>query len=346
MRSDSSPSDTSPESTSTHPTTPSSSASPEDHAASEDQPPNSLTRTEDAPPRKRKCLKREDGKPFKRKGRVVGVLRERYAAIESSLDLAPSSNGARLGVNQLSAALAYHLFDCAKGVINATNSPPVIDLTATQRKFQSTIYTHSDPRQEVILASLIALGSRRTFHSAVAGPYSLTTAKNLTDLANLDIGTYREATCRKLAQRAVDLAISSDLLSDTSPEALEAASILRVTLFAVNPRHPFGAELAVHLHRTHQQKESTPSFTCTPLDKLGLSVAEYDSYISVLRRKPPTISVTELALLYGWRREQVQGALEILRHCEITPDKNVQHAGRTVAIFTLRGVSHIQRQGE
>lgn len=73
---------------------------------------------------------------------------------------------------------------------------------------------------------------------------------------------------------------------------------------AVNPRHPFGSELAAHLHAAQLARfaQATPleaeSMTIEDTqDALRSSVVEYDAYISVLRSVPPKISDTELRLV-------------------------------------------------
>lgn len=175
---------------------------------------------------------------------------------------------------------------------------------------------------QVVLASLMALGSRRSNHSGIVGVAGGRLVAQGLELSLQDVdtalGVKREATCRALAERAVDLARNCKLLRDFSPAAVEAAAVLRVALFgpfsfddllakvslkllpfvylAVSPRHPYSSELAAHLHATQiaNFRRSTNDFGT---DQFGLSVVEYDSYTAVLRRVPPQISEAELSFV-------------------------------------------------
>lgn len=75
------------------------------------------------------------------------------------------------------------------------------------------------------MASLAALGARRSSHSGITGAPE----------GSVDLGVRKEAACRQLAQQAVDLTVSCKLLEDPSQEAREVASVLRVTLFGKSP---------------------------------------------------------------------------------------------------------------
>ncbi|KAI5479290.1 CDK inhibitor PHO81 [Pseudohyphozyma bogoriensis] len=163
---------------------------------------------------------------------VMTALKSQYAAIEARLNLAASTPTARLACEQLSGALTYHLLSCAKGILSVPDCPPLLDLTEIQQRVQQTAFSYIDTRHEVVVACLVALGSRRSSHSAIVNnPNSIKSRHTLREVSNLDWGSYRETACQKLVQRAVDLATESELLEDLSPESLEAVSMLRTTLF-------------------------------------------------------------------------------------------------------------------
>lgn len=92
---------------------------------------------------------------------------------------------------------------------------------------------------QVVFAALIALGSRRSNHSSIVGVDEgrLVGSDNRELLRAVDLGLKREAVCGGLADRAVDLARKCKLLQDISPEAVEAASVLRVALFGSSSSH-------------------------------------------------------------------------------------------------------------
>ncbi|KAI5475664.1 hypothetical protein MNV49_001081 [Pseudohyphozyma bogoriensis] len=332
-------------------------------ASASDERQRSASGTSRAPPKKRKKRLTADGQPLKRAGKVVKVLRNQYALLEGQVGFGFLSTTARIVSEELSGALVYHLIDCATGGFEyeplcpaekktvcicqiTTPSRTTFNNRHSQQLFiTSTRASGMNSREDVVLASLIALGARRSYHSAIVGGRALEGGKSMKDMVGPDVGIQREMACRKLAQRAVDLAEACDLLRDTSPEGLEAATVLRMALFAVNPRHPFGSDLAAHLHQSFKrQKTLTHAGEPATIQQSDLAIIEYDSYIAVLTRKAPRISLTELSLLYGWSTEQIDVAVEKLKTGQPTPDGALQQPGRVISTAVLRGVSRIQRE--
>ncbi|KAI5480163.1 cysteine synthase [Pseudohyphozyma bogoriensis] len=294
------------------------------------------------------------GNALKRSGKIVSVLRRRYAGADTAgadLALVPSALPWRMAADELAAALLVNLVSCSTGILTTPSSPPVIDMSASHLKIKSKglqVRT-ADYRQDILLASLVALGARRTSHSAIAGHQALRPVHNLQQLVSLDTGAHREDACRRLMQRAIDMARESNLLLDASPEAFEATEVLRAVLFAVNPRHPFNGDLAAHLHKNHSARTGIVGFVDDEEDLddninvKSLSILEYDSYVAVLSKKPPKISNSELALVYGWKNEMVKHSLKVYQ-VQLTPDMKLKTPGRILTIFCLRSLSQLQRQ--
>ncbi|KAM0756270.1 hypothetical protein T439DRAFT_25142 [Meredithblackwellia eburnea MCA 4105] len=237
-----------------------------------------------------------------RKGKVVGLLRQRYAVKDIKdhleLNLAPSGIRSQLGNLQLSASLTWHLVNLSTGVLTTPNSPPILEVSKswTSIRVSRPSGDINLNLQEVFLASLAALGSRRSFHSHLVGvaPSSLTDSSDIDEVVSQSYGVKREGACRALAQRAVDLAEKTSLLEDHSSMALEVMSVLRVTLFAVNPRHPFSSKLASYFHEANRRRFAAEGSKA--VDDFGLSIPEYDAYIAMMNgtgaKMYPTRSLT------------------------------------------------------
>ncbi|KAL8286335.1 hypothetical protein RQP46_004823 [Phenoliferia psychrophenolica] len=285
------------------------------------------------------------GRPKTRNGKVVGLLRKKYQPDESKvvalLNLAPSSTGAQIASHELSSSLSYHLVKLSSGVLTTPNSPPILNLTDTWTSQRLL-------RRRVLLASLAALGSRRSFHSGVLGSTPTATFPTTNCIGDIVVQRYgekRESACRSLVQRAVDLAEEGKLLKDHSPLAQEVVAVLRVALFAVSPRHPFSSQLAEYFHENVRRRHSAEG-SATISDDLGLSICEYDAYTSILLNKPPKISEAELSTLYGWNSGLIPAALDrlCLAATRGQPDQTLQGPCRIVTIGLLRGIIQIQAQ--
>ncbi|KAI5477912.1 hypothetical protein MNV49_005805 [Pseudohyphozyma bogoriensis] len=264
-----------------------------------DSPPEPATTTTTASTKgKSKRRLRPNGLPFTRQGKVVSTLRLLQATTEESelkrVDVGRRGVGGRLMEGGLRAALSWHLLNLGSGQFATANCPPLVDLRETHKRILKRSLeagADTDPHHEVLIACLVALGSRRSNHSGIIGV-------NVVE----EVGTRRETSCRALAQRCVDLAVESRLLGDNSERGKEVASVLRVTLFAVSPRHPFTQSLAEQLHR--HRICSSLGHSSTIKDHLGLNACDYDTYTAVLFRRQPVISDEELVRRYCWREEK------------------------------------------
>ncbi|KAM0749037.1 hypothetical protein T439DRAFT_60230 [Meredithblackwellia eburnea MCA 4105] len=300
----------------------------------------------DEPPRKKRRT---------RNGKVVGVLRKQIGQqpaelLCSSLDLAPSATNSRLFATELSTSLTHHLLQVSSGEISAPHSPPVIDLGSIFTRVRNECLTRRspDPIHEILLASLIAISSRRTQHS------SLTGSNVGGSREKSDGGATREVACRTLAHRAVDLAEKANLINDSSPRAMEAVFVLRMCLYAtIQPYFPFAYTLATHMHTVYkaevgsgQPRIFAPGGLVMEILPNTMAIAESDCYLSVMSRKPPKISLAELQLVYGWEFNQVSGALAVLKHNAENQNLSVQmrEPGRIVVIGVLRTIIRVQRQ--
>lgn len=87
---------------------------------------------------------------------------------------------------------------------------------------------------QALLASMLALGARRSSHSAILGSSSSPSLEE-----ERGYGFKRESSCRLLTQRAVDIVENSKLLENYSAEALEVVVVLRVALFGPCFLSPF-----------------------------------------------------------------------------------------------------------
>ncbi|KAI5480747.1 bud emergence protein 1 [Pseudohyphozyma bogoriensis] len=297
--------------------------------------------------RKRKPQKDVDGRPFKRKGRVLTALRDKSAAgVTSELALvASTSTTAKLVNQELGWALGHHLVNCSRGPITKQGSPPFVDVSDAYSRFKTEGARGStfDTREEILFSTLAALGARRTNHTAVVGPQALVPAHTLDGIAGLQLGAEREGACRALMKRAVDLAVDSNLLLDTSAKGLEVAEVLRVVLLAVNPRHPFNHSLASHFHSHNSATATLSEYGDENSDAAGLDVLEYDALVAVLLRRAPTISNAEMKDVYGWRPEMVQNAVGVFMLLREIPDDRLTVPSRVLSVYCLRGISALQR---
>ncbi|KAK4700845.1 hypothetical protein P7C70_g5398, partial [Phenoliferia sp. Uapishka_3] len=306
--------------TSSHASTSNASLSPPDE--SEEVKP-AVRRKDASDSRKTKAAK--GGPPKQRNGKVIKLLRQKYTAGEGravvKANLAPTSTVAQLGSNSLAASLSYHLVQLSSGILTSPNTPPIVDISSVRLRLR-TMNGASPAVQDILLASLQALGSRRSYHSSILGPAPVRfpATNSIGDIVAQDYGPKRENACRSLVQRAIDLAEGSNLLEDYSTAAQEVVAVLRVTVFAVSPRHPFASKLAEYLHETSKLKffvDGKP-----PVDDLGLSIAEYDGYVATSLGIPPKISDAELKLCYGWHPGLIPEAMERLRAGSLTPGPN------------------------
>ncbi|KAI5478342.1 carbamoyl-phosphate synthase small subunit [Pseudohyphozyma bogoriensis] len=211
--------------------------------------------------------------------------------------------------------------NCSQGVVAKPASPPFLDLSEVHTQFRASGTDKlPDTRNEVLFATLAALGARRTTHSAVAGPQALVAAKSAEEVARLGLGAEREGACRTLVQRAVDLAIS--------------------------PRHPFTFDLATHYIQTHTTRTQISSdLEFDAASMINYDVIEYDALTAILLRRPLQISATELTSVYGWRPEMVPNAVAFARLLGGgKPSKKLSVPGRVISVHTLRGIAGLQRQ--
>ncbi|KAM0747581.1 hypothetical protein T439DRAFT_359364 [Meredithblackwellia eburnea MCA 4105] len=294
----------------------------------------------------------------KRNGRVVGALRRKYnltlagptsfddtqqaassvlALSTRTANLGPSSVGGRLVSFELAGALSHHLISVAVGEMTSPDSPPVNDFGRILNDFRRMSLRpqqEPDPGHEIVRASLMALGARRTTHSAITGlaPTSSNTASHFPDY---DLGRRREESCMKLAQRAIDLVEESKLLTDSSARALEIGSLVRAMVWAVSPYHPFGAtlgECVVKQHRLRHGRKTVPRTNLTD------SVVVYDINMSALLKKQPMITDEELPL-FGFTQEAVFDALTTLSVESETPpllSPAFASLARTICVMMLR----------
>lgn len=213
-----------------------------------------------------------------------------------SRHIAPFSTGSRLVATELKAHLVIHLVSMASGEIMAFSKPQVVDLAATVSQVRGRAIRRENVNgyQEVLLTCLAALGARQSSHTGIVG------CKPPGSRSSLDAGLRREAACQTLAQHAVELAVRSDLLREVSPRALEAANLLRSTLFAVAPKHPFAATLVNWGHSHFFDIAAFASFDESALNSYSIfSLVVYDAITAVAQERPLEISDSELANL-GW----------------------------------------------
>ncbi|KAM0749687.1 hypothetical protein T439DRAFT_348511 [Meredithblackwellia eburnea MCA 4105] len=302
------------------------------------------------------------------------------------VNLAPSATRTKLASIELKVALSYHLLQQASGKISAPSSPPLVDIDHIWKRAMDKVKKAAvvDDMHEILIACLQALGSRRSTHSSITGlatasaptsslyrsPSSSSSSSSssspstrsetvgpsvvvsLSESSSADhqLGPRREMACRTLVQRAVDFAEDLRLLDDTSPEALETACVLRVTLFATRPRHPFLATLNDHLRKAYKAAPTPTSqeqllHFSPPCDDLGVSLALADAIHAVMIGQPLKISNAELVVLYGWTPSKAQSATkEILFHAERGTSSPAQReAAHNLYLTILRDVSRLQQ---
>lgn len=124
-----------------------------------------------------------------------------------------------------------------------------------------------------------------------------------------EAGLRREVACQALAKHAVQLAEKSHLLREVSPRALEAANLLRATLFgqflllriarlltrflpvyacaALAPNHPFATTLVKWGHRHFFDIAAFASSDESALSSYSLfSLTVYDAITAVAQERP------------------------------------------------------------
>ncbi|KAM0745811.1 hypothetical protein T439DRAFT_152388 [Meredithblackwellia eburnea MCA 4105] len=261
----------------------------------------------------------------KRKGCVIDALRNDQAVVKKDTtsqplevatrpvkrpNLSHFTAASRLNAFEDLGALTAHLIALATGEVMTFSSPPKVNLSRMNnevRKKLGVSLRHMDPYQEIILACLAALGSRRTSHSSITGVLNVSPAVSSPPSAfsPLEIGFSRESACQALAQRAADLATRAKLLEDHSRRAIEVVDLLRVTMFTVAPRNPFALDL-VQYGLEHLSCEEYRD-QCSPTGKMDAEKAHlaatafisYDAFTAILLDTEPVVT-SKQAYEIGW----------------------------------------------
>ncbi len=156
--------------------------------------------------------------------------------------MSPTSSTSQLAQLEMAASLSWHLVSVARQSVKAYNHPNWEDLSNAIEHIHDHL-RHPTHTTAVIIAALIAIGSRRSNHSAITG---LATEPDTTDpkaLYALQLGQKRERACRSLVERALELAEASGVLTESSAATVEALSHLRLMMMTVTPRHARFIEL-------------------------------------------------------------------------------------------------------
>ncbi len=144
---------------------------------------------------------------------------------------------------------------------------------------------------DVVIACLVAVGSRRSHHSAITGQTSDTDRLDPAALYKLQLGRKREGACRSLVDRAITLAETNGVLANSNADSIEALSYLRLMMMAVVPRHPRLLEM-VQIAGRHYR--AVPEWT----DSAQSYVAS-DAATALLFDQPLSVHDDELEM-FGW----------------------------------------------
>lgn len=207
-----------------------------------------------------------------------------------SSGLSPTSIPNQLLNLELAASLSWHLVSVARQTIQSSNYPNWKDLSKAIGNLTDRLRTPSTTT-DVIIACLVAIGSRRSHHSAITGHTPQTSQLNPAQVYKLQLGQRREGACRSLVDRALDLAETSGVLTEPCSDSIEALSHLRLMMMAVTPRHPRLLEM---VQTAGKHYRAVPDWT----DSAQSYVAS-DAATALLFDQPLGVRDDELEM-FGW----------------------------------------------
>lgn len=229
----------------------------------------------------------EDGfKP--RTGRKIALLQKKTEPLIAYLG--PNSPSARLEAVELGGALTWVLINFAFEQSSVQSLAPLESLEVVRHDFRKgSMRTYElEVEQEILLACYIAIGSRRSSHSAIIG----------NPMAPGHLGIKRETACRTLAQRAIDLLEKSNICSTPSIKNIEIISAVKEMIIGVYPDHPFSQQFSPILH-AHRQALAAQGRFLTNEEELRCGFALYDARISAKLGVRPYLDDTAM-LTYPW----------------------------------------------
>ncbi|KDE06307.1 hypothetical protein MVLG_03347 [Microbotryum lychnidis-dioicae p1A1 Lamole] len=250
------------------------------------------------------------------------------------LNLRPSSPMARIGKKEMNASLYWHLIS-----LSAQASKFVTIGARTVEDVLSTITRRTSADAEtryenVVLASLAAIGARRSFHSSITGIMAPSLLSSPDELTTLALGERRDPACSSLIARAVETAERSGLFDDLEGTSMEVMNILRIATSAgassasssVTNKRPFTTNIVQNSHRLrlidNMRKKGVGALVIAkhgdPTTRLagrtleGDTLLVFDAYDAVVMGKELVVQ-DEMLDIYGLEQAQMDYASPITR---------------------------------
>ncbi|KAM0749804.1 hypothetical protein T439DRAFT_381368 [Meredithblackwellia eburnea MCA 4105] len=229
-----------------------------------------------------------------RVGSKIGQLQRLAEAQLAEHNLSTRTATARLVYDELGGALTWALINSAFEATSVQSLSPLTSLHVVRDDFRKGgMRTYAlAVEQEILLACYIAIGSRRSNHSAIVGPVS-----NNTSLVSL--GAKREAACRSLVERAVNLLQTSSVITEPSMDNIEIVTAVKESIMVVHPTHPFSKQISpiLHAHRMHLDRQGRK---LSMAEEMRTGFALYDARVSARNGERPYLGERDLDIyLFG-----------------------------------------------
>ncbi|ORY51772.1 hypothetical protein BCR35DRAFT_336001 [Leucosporidium creatinivorum] len=276
---------------------------------------------------------------------VAGVVKPREGAKIKQLrrtsgsapqHLGPSSSTARLSDVSMGEALSWTLVTAAFEEPSVHSTAPLtalsVHLDFLRHGRRSGVV---EVEQEVLTACYIAIGSRRSQHSAIIGGGGPS-----------PLGTRRETACRALAERAITAVQSSPSIIDSpSVRNLEILAVVRDMIYLVDPTNSFAREVVQIAHR---QSVSLVDAGFVFDFKAGLKTnyAVLDARVASRMGEEPVLKEWEVDRYQPRMKQLVREAISNLGQPLVAPEKafHLSIWILNLQTFILRMLHRLERQ--